>query len=205
MTAPKSYKYLTQETNFWSLYKKISKIKTQKDNKIIFFIALGAFILFCLVTSNSLPDTIEDVTRNSDSVAAYAITLFGIGLAGYSIFAGLTDKNLQLNLSQVTEDKTGLNYLQYTHCLFLKILVQALKVLILTFLIKVIISAAFIDLIIYHLSMDRESLVVWASCLNAAMLSMYIYLLLLSKSFIYNVYHCIMINVRWYAETKGDE
>ena len=199
------YSYLTKEDNFWALYRLVKKIPANQDNKFLYLGFLIIFIALQLFGQSYLLNEVKNIQNNLSTLTNISITIFGFGLTGYSIFSSLTDKSLQLELSKVPHIDTGLNYLQYTHCLFLKILIQVLKILLVIFILQNIFTLNIVLSFREMFSINSDFVATFIAILNGIVSSFYIYLLLLSKSFVFNVFHCIMMSTRWNAETKSNE
>jgi hypothetical protein len=154
---------------------------------------------------SSLAKELMELVTYIDSFINWGLSLVGFILAGYSIFASLTDKDLQLELALHVEEVSKLNFLKYSHCLFIKILFDLLILIFCAFIIKVTIDKEILDSLINQVGMKESLLIYLLVLLKTIFYSTFVLLLLLSKSFVYNIYHIIMISVRWYGKNKKSE
>ena len=123
MTEEKYISELTDENSFWKLYKLTRVIPTNKDNLYIYWLFFMFFAVISQLSVTTLELELEFFATKAKDLIGWSISILGFILAGYSIFASLTDKSLQLKLASAIEPVTQLNLLKHTHCLFVKILI----------------------------------------------------------------------------------
>ncbi|WP_102797120.1 hypothetical protein [Bowmanella denitrificans] len=184
---------LTEENNFWKLYALTRKIPDSKDNVLIFIVS---YIIFFSYNYDGLKIEVDEFDRVKDALKLLLSTLLsimGFILAGYAIFATLTDKELQHELADHIEPTTKLNYLKYSHCIFIRILVDLLLIAFLSLLFFAFLEMA------NGISFEIEVLI---SIIEPLVYALMVLILMLCKSFIYNVYHSIMTSMRWYSENN---
>lgn len=195
---------LTKENNFIELYKLARCIPTSKDNLYIYWASLLVFVFFGALNIGNLDNELKVLAQNVKDLINWSISILGFILAGYSIFASLTDKSLQKLLAKKVHKATGINRLKHTHCLFVKVLIDLIIIIGCCFFVKVVFNdQATIksNLLNFY---EGGVIAMLVSILNSVIDSLFIYMLLLCKSFVYNVYHIIMITTRWEIE-KGDK
>lgn len=200
MTEEKHISELTDENSFWKLYKLTRKIPTSKDNLYVYWLFFSLFILIAPLSTATLDLKLESFAVNVKDLIGWSISILGFILAGYSIFASLTDKSLQLKLASAIEPKTKLNLLKHTHCLFVKVLIELIIMVFLAYILKVIFSKEVILPLIDIMGIQDSIASMAISFIDAVISSLFVMMLLLCKSFIYNVYHVIMVSIRWHAQ-----
>tara|TARA_R110001583_G_scaffold194778_2_gene366963 strand:+ start:2568 stop:3203 length:636 start_codon:yes stop_codon:yes gene_type:complete len=198
----KQFNELTKENNFFELYKLTRKIPTSKDNLYIYWSVLVFFVLISITTVTEYTNELEILKAATKDLINWSISILGFVLAGYSIFASLTDKSLQLLLAGKVHKDTNINRLKHTHGLFIKVLIDLIILIFVCYFLKILfVDRNIIDSIVSK-TLTPEQLALWLSIINAIVDSLFVYMLLLCKSFVYNVYHIIMITTRWEYEKK---
>jgi hypothetical protein len=155
-----------------------------------------SYIIFFVIGFDGLDRRLEDIQGIKEVLKillSTSVSIMGFVLAGYAIFATLTDKELQLEMSKHLEPKTNLNYLKYSHVIFIRILVDLLLIAFLSLIFFAYLEMSVID----NVSLVHASVLV---VIEPLMYAFMVLILMLCKSFIYNVYHSIMTSIRWYSE-----
>lgn len=182
---------ITKEKNFWDLYFAIRKVPNKLDNVIIYAISL--LVLACINYSiGPVVDGAKVIHSRTTDIISWSTAILGFAIAGYSIFATLSDKELQLALSAVIEKKSNIDYLRVAHFNMLKTIID-------------IIIIIFIAYTIQNMSTILSKTDCGYMYFKTVSDSLFIAVLLSSKSFAFNVYSSIMMSLRWYAESKEDD
>ncbi|WP_426360271.1 hypothetical protein ACPUVO_08680 [Pseudocolwellia sp. HL-MZ19] len=196
------YISLTNEKSSIDVYKLTRNIPFTRENKVIYGLSLIFLFIVNFLGKSSLEIELKELVTYTDSFISWALSLLGFVLAGYSIFASLMDKDLQLELASRIEERSKLNFLKYSHCLFIKILFDLIILIFCAFFIKVSIDKEIFDILIKKVGIDINLLIYLIILIKSVLYSTFVLLLLLSKSFIFNIYHTIMISVRWHGKNK---
>ena len=136
---------------------------------------------------------------------SYAISILGFLIAGFTIFATLTKPDLLLRMMDKIHEDTGLTYLKYNYFVFIRVfifylLISALYLFGILFCGEDGFVTKLIGLIpecgIIKINLIKISYI----CLTTSM----VFLVLLLKVFIFNIYHITMNNLRWehYEQTR---
>ncbi|WP_028108885.1 hypothetical protein [Ferrimonas futtsuensis] len=196
---------LTSESNFWKLYIIIRRIKSGTDTKVI---SLLSFILIFLLNVNTEGDVVylsDEIQKVSGNIIGWSVSIVGFILAGYSIYSTLSDKEFQLSMSKFHDKKNGVSHLKSSHCVFIKVVVDIISLTLITYLyslfMKTDIPMQASNVFVFGVSVYKVYLYFTLSLLQ----SFFVLILLMCKSFIYNVYHSIMTSIRWYGENKPEE
>jgi hypothetical protein len=193
-----SHEDLTKENNFWKLYAITRKIPDAKDNVVVFSIS---YFIFLLISFDGLDKTVEEIMNLKEVLKillSTSVSVMGFILAGYAIFATLTDKVLQLEMSKHPEPITNLNYLKYSHAIFIRILIDLLLIAFLSLMFFAYLEMSVND----DFNLTQSILL---SVVEPLIYAFFVLILMLCKSFIYNVYNSIMTSIRWYSENNDSE
>jgi len=192
---------LTQEKKLWDIYVASRCIPLSRFNFWSTTIVCALLTANTLISSYTLTDTIVLVREASTTGLVLSLSTLGFLIAGFTIFATITQPDLSLALAQVPERKTNLPYLKYTYFLFLRVFIYylafaAICLLIVMFghsggllaaVLSLLPNAGCIQLLLVKLSY----VVVYTG---------YFFLVVQLKSFIYNIYMAVMTSLRWQAE-----
>ncbi|TVP14285.1 hypothetical protein [Shewanella sp. KCT] len=197
MTEDNNLEIITKENSFWKLYKVCRKLKTSKDNLIVFVLSLLYFYTLNMYSFSSNNELISEITLASTNLISWSVSLIGFALSGYAIFATLSEKKMQLRMAFVTDENNNISYLKSTHCTFMRIIIDMISIVLLTFLLTN-------KHLLEHISISIPDLESGLSITNATLClmlgwiqSLLILEIMLAKSFVYNVYHSIMVSIRW--------
>lgn len=195
-----SAKALTEEKSLWAVYVKARRIPFNPFN------AWTTIVVVMLVTIQycALDIPLEEklkVVRDFSLVAiGIVVSVLGFILAGFTIFATISQPDMLVAMSKHRHETSGLSVLKNNFFIFMRVFIYyliytVLCLLIIVFGVKggVIHKLVAISPISYHI---EEWLVGFAYVfLYGGMF----FLLMQLKSFIYNVYHSVMTAVRWKA------
>ena len=197
MTEDNNLETITKENSFWKLYKVCRKLKTSKDNLIVFVLSLLYFYTLSMYSFSSNNELISEIMLASTNLISWSVSLIGFALSGYAIFATLSEKKMQLRMAFVTDENNKISYLKSTHCTFMRIIIDMISIVLLTFLLTN-------KHLLEHISIAIPDLESGLSVTNATLClilgwiqSLLILEIMLAKSFVYNVYHSIMVSIRW--------
>jgi hypothetical protein len=192
-----NFEEITQENSFWKLYKLTRKINTAKDTFWVFLLSVFLLFVYYSLRIESLIEVESLVASSTSTVLSASISLIGFIFAAYVVFANMTDKKLMYVMAMNKHPKYDMSFLKYGHCNFIKIMLDLLCIAILTYLGSVIIPTLpkFNELGLLSLKLIYLFLL-------ATYQSFFVLILMLCKSAIFNVYHSIMMSMRWYAEEE---
>ncbi|WBA16386.1 hypothetical protein [Salinivibrio proteolyticus] len=195
---------ITAENSFWCLYKVIRNMKDSSDNMLVFF---ATFLIMLFLNSSSTTTTemlLNEIQLVSTNIINWSVSIVGFILAGYSIYSTLSDKELQYSMSRFIDDRYNISYLKSSHCVFIKVIIDIISLSLLTYLyssfMRTDIPKGISNVYLFEVSIYKIYLCFTLSLLQ----SFFVLILMMCKSFIYNVYHSIMTSIRWYGENKVD-
>jgi len=148
----------------------------------------------------SAPDTapLSELVRSiSDMGMNISVTILGFLIAGFAIFATVTKPELFVDMAKKRHKKSGLSWLKYNLFGFVRVFFHYLIFLGLCILVKVFgTRGGPVSLLLAGPKDETERRVIAGIAL--ALLSGYlVYVLLLLKTFIYDVYHVTVTNIRF--------
>ncbi|WP_073579559.1 hypothetical protein [Vibrio quintilis] len=191
-------KELTSEKSLWDVYKLSRRIlpgKFQVIFVLLTMLALGVNA-FVLVVDDSV--ILRDVRKWSEYGFNFSITTLGFLIAGFTIFATLSKPQMMLAMMEHTNKETGLRTLKYNFFTFMKVFIAYIAISI-VYLLVIILGQAdgFIPNFVALLPNGDcvKSILIKVS--YALIGSSFVYLLLLLKSFVFNIYAIVMNFLRW--------
>ncbi|EIN5958754.1 hypothetical protein OMZ24_003645 [Vibrio cholerae] len=188
---------ITKENSSWRLYALCRRLSYTRDIKFSFWISLFFFSMINVFFYEKAPsDIILDISNFSSLSISWSITIVGFILTGYAIYATLAQKDMQIAMSRI-KGKHGLSYLKESHCVFMKICIDMILIVAITFLISTKSFLTFISLFSYS-----DWFIYFKVFVISLLHSLFILQIMLAKSFIYNVYHSVMTAIRWTVENE---
>lgn len=125
--------------------------------------------------------------------------ILGVWIAGFAIFTSITNVRLFVFMNSELEQKTGQSYLKYTFILFFGIMIQFLVYIVLMLIITFFFAAdSVMDVLIgklFNVSMIIKSYIYHIIMIFVLAYSVYVVLLL--KSFAFNIYQVIALAVEY--------
>ena len=174
------------------------RIPTNKFN-LLCTLALLALVIFqfCILKEPAV-DKLKDVRDLSTFGMTTAVTVLGFLIAGFTIFATISQPEMLVAMSRIVEKKSGLSYLKFNFFIFIRVFIYYLAyslfcLSVLTFGVK---GGLVHELI--KLSPISQSIREWLLGFAYVVLNVGLFFLLFQlKSFIFNVHHCVMTAIRW--------
>lgn len=185
---------------YW-LSRAIKPSKFQFFSILLVMLALGvnAFAL-----ESDISVILEDTRKWATSGFNFSITTLGFLIAGFTIFATLSKPEMMLAMMAHKNKKTNLPTLKYNFFTFMKV-----------FIMYIAFSVVYLTIELFGqnggLFANAIALMPYSECLKIASIklayiivgSSFFYLLLLLKTFIFNIYTITMNFLRWeYRELK---
>ena len=190
-------KELTSEKSLWDVYKLSRRILPSKF-QVVFLL----FIMLALGINSFvfLDDTIilNYVRKWSELGFTFSITTLGFLIAGFTIFSTLSKPKMMLAMMDHVNKDTGLPTLKYNFFTFMKVFIAYIVISIFYMLVILLgheggILSNVISLLPNEVCI--KSLIIKSSYIFVG--SSFLYLLLLLKSFVFNIYAIVMNFLRW--------
>lgn len=198
-------KDLTKEKSLWDIYCASRRIPSGKFNKIATLIVLGLLIFQCWISGQSVASTIDVVRKSADMGLAITLSTLGLLLAGFTIFATISQPSLSLRMSEVLHKDSGLSWLKHNYFIFFRVLIYYLIFSMLClFIIMFGHKGGLIGTLVSYSPYPAELKFLIAKSSYVVFFSGLFFLILQLKSFIFNIYHAVMTSLRWKAEGYDD-
>lgn len=201
MTPDFEPKDLTKEKKLWDIYVSSNRIPFSRFNLITTILVLILLVVNSWFTTQSIAETIELVRKMSDTGLAVTLSTLGFLLAGFTIFATVSQPSLSLRMAEIRHPDSGLSYLKHNYFVFLRVFVYYLMFSIFCLLIIMFGHKGGLVPLLAALSPypnEVKFAVVKAS--YVLLFTGYYFLIMQLKSFIFNIYHAVMTSLRWKAE-----
>ena len=198
---------LTSEKSLWDIYWlsrtiKPSKFQFLSVTTVMIALAVNAFLL---ETDTTI--ILEDTRKWASSGFSFSITTLGFLIAGFTIFATLSKPEMMLAMMSHRNEKTNLPTLKYNFFTFMKV-----------FIMYILFSVLYLSIELFGqkggLLSNLLTLMPYTTCLKITLVkvvyiivgSSFFYLLLLLKTFVFNIYTITMNFLRWeYRQIKKQE
>jgi uncharacterized integral membrane protein len=189
---------LTSEKNLWDVYKLSRKIRPGKFQVLcvaLTFVALWTNAFFLVKNDNSL---LIDVRKWAEFGFDFSITTLGFLIAGFTIFATLSKPRMMLAMMDHINKETKLPTLKYNFFTFMKVFIAYIAISIAYLLVMILGQAdGFFSNLVSLFPGHHFVKIALIKVAYIAIGSSFVYLLLLLKSFVFNIYAIVMNFLRW--------
>jgi hypothetical protein len=198
---------LTSEKSLWDVYWLSRTIKPSKFQFFAVVIVMLALAINAFVLEADITIILADTRKWASSGFNFSITTLGFLIAGFTIFATLSKPEMMLAMMSHRNKKTNLPTLKYNFFTFMKI-----------FIMYIVFSVLYLAVELFGqkggLLSNLIALMPNGTCLKVSLIkvvyiivgSSFFYLLLLLKTFIFNIYTITMNFLRWeYRELKKQD
>lgn len=199
---------ITSEKNISQILWKSRRLPKDYFNilsSISLFVALTFYVSF---GQRTLPELALDVNQWAVTGFSLATGILGFLIAGLAIFSAVSDLSLFTNMARV-KHPSGLSYLKYNFITLMYVFAVYLLLALSSFFIQLFsqpngpLSFFLYSLAILFQGLNLElikSIIIKSTFVF--LLTLFFYSLMLLKNFIFNIYHLIMVIVRWEAERE---
>jgi len=194
-------KELMKEKKLWDIYLASRRISFSRFN---FITTTIVFLLLCLnvwLTTQPINETINVVRSMASSGLAIALSTLGFLLAGFTIFATVSQPSLSLRMSEIRHPDSGLSYLKHNYFMFLRVFIYYLVFSV--FCLFVVIfghKGGLVPLLVSYAPYEGSVKFAIVKLSYIILFTGYYFLIMQLKSFIFNIYHAVMTSLRWKAE-----
>ncbi|QHM95642.1 hypothetical protein [Kosakonia sacchari] len=189
---------ITKEKNLWDVYLLCRRISISPFHICIMLTASIFLITNAFFLEKNLPHLISDIRNWSSIGFNFTVTTLGFLIAGFTIFATLSKPDMFLTMMATKHKKTQMPTLKYNFMVFMKVFISFI---VFTFLYLIIILFCQTNGIIGNIiallpnaEKIKPCIIKIGYCVIGTSL---IYLLLVVKTFIFNIYAIIMSSIRW--------
>ncbi len=187
---------LLKEKSLWEVYKLSWKLPFPYFIVITPFLFGITVFIFGVSTEVTNSEIIFSIRSVLDLGFTFTSTIFGFLIAGFTIFASLTQKKLFVGIAKIKMPDSDLNWLKGTFAVFMHAFAHFSAFLSLTIFIHLISQKngiadwIFSNVITVNCNVQRYLLVAIFATLSAWLF----YLTLLLSRFIFNIYHVCMLS-----------
>lgn len=199
---------LTREIGLLEIYKasrsKLPRSRINNFSTILVFSVLSIYAIFSSETSTQL---LEKIRKWSELGFGFSAGILGFLIAGFTIFATVSDKSLFTEMARQPKGDTGLSYLKYNFFALMYVFIVYLSFAILCLLIQLLGgTSGFLSMIIKLVTSDLyfEDVKRVISGFGVVVVgTWFFYCLILLQSFIFNIYHIVMTAIRWQLQNEA--
>lgn len=200
MNSDLSPKALTEEKNLWTIYLRARAISFNRFNFWSTILILILVSLQYCVLDISLDEKLKIVREFSNTAIVVVVTVLGFLLAGFTIFATISQPEMLVAMSKHRHEKSQLSYLKHNFFVFVRVFIYFLIYTVFCLLILVFAVKGGLVYKLAEISPISWPIKQWL--VGIAYVGLYVgmfFLLMQLKSFIFNVYHSVMTAIRWKA------
>lgn len=195
-----SPKSLTSEKSLWDIYLKARRIKFNSFNFWSTFVVFVLISLQYCALDISLDSKLQVVREFSGMAISLVVSVLGFILAGFTIFATISQPDMLVVMSKFRHEESQLSYLKNNFFIFMRVFIYYLAYAV--FCLLIIAFAVKGGLIHKVVQFSPISWKITEWLVGATYVTLYggmFFLLMQLKSFIFNVYHTVMTAIRWKA------
>ncbi|WP_130928778.1 hypothetical protein [Pseudomonas sp. Sample_20] len=195
-----SAKALTEEKSLWAVYLRARRIPFNSFNIWTTIAVVGLVTAQYCVLEISLDEKLKIVREFSSIAMGIVVSVLGFLLAGFTIFATISQPDMLVAMSRHRHEKSGLSYLKNNFFIFIRIFIYYLVYTVTCLLITVFGVKG--GLLYKLISMSPIGCHIEEWLVGVSYVFLYggmFFLMMQLKSFIYNVYLSVMTAIRWRA------
>lgn len=195
-------KELLEEKSLWQIYCLSRKLRApSRFNDYATLLAFLSLAAYVGITPESTHDLAEKAREIASDGLVYATTILGFLVAGFTVFATVTKPDLFVYMAGKRHKQSGLPWVKYNFFKFMEVffvyVVFAGMCLGARLFAK---SNGPLDMLLKHMADPAFTKLCLVKIGFVLLASLFIYTLLMLKTFIFNVYHVVMTSIRWEME-----
>lgn len=199
---------LTSEKSLLAVYRKARKVASAPINArlawtvfLVMMLALAANASFGMPVA-PYASLIVGIREVADAGFAFTTAILGFLIAGFAVFASITKPAVFILLAKLDHKKEGISRLQFIFFNFLLVFIHFLTFLALCLIVKVTLYSGgpFSGALRWVAENRQIMIVIGASFMFAVMTAWLVFLLMLLKSFIWNLYQAVLVTILTEAE-----
>ncbi len=194
-----NFEEITSEKSLWAIYKQTKTFRRSEINQISTAIVCFALLMLSYNSTSGNIELLERLQGWLWNGVDFAASILGFLIAGFTIFATMADIKMTKKMVSVRYEKyNNIPYLKFFYFTFILAFIYYLIFLAFCFLLAILINSDTLSLIALW---QKDSLV---NCvlkfLLVAVGTSWFHLIMQLKSFIFNVYHIVMMTIRFSLE-----
>lgn len=201
---------ITKEIGLLDIHKASrSRLPRNKINVFSTLAVSGMLIVYAVASTESSASLLERTRKWAEVGFSFSAGILGFLIAGFTIFATVSDKSLFITMAKATHEKSGLSYLKYNFFSLMYVFIAYLGFAMLCLLIQLLGGTSGFISIITDLIAGKDHFPVIKRFLAGISVvvvgTWFFYSLMLLQSFIFNVYHIVMTAIRWEVEKDNQD
>lgn len=203
---------LTKEKSLFDLYLLSYKFPTSRFNLGIAIFAFVATAIYCYFTGNNFPALVKFYKDTIDIGLSFSTAILGFLVAGFTIFATVSNPDVFVKMASTEYENTGESYLKYNLTQFALVFCHYASYVFICILIKIFASDGTLVRGLTQLAINFDlasagSLSTFSRYLLIAvaifLCTWTVYLVMLLKSFIFNTFTAVTTMVRWEMQAQS--
>ncbi|MGH8073502.1 MAG: hypothetical protein ACREO4_05450 [Lysobacter sp.] len=191
----------TKEKSLWAIYIQARRIPTNKFNAVTTLLVFLGAVVTSWLSEASTSATIKMVREFATLGFNGALTVLGFLVAGFTIFATISNPNMLIRMGAMRHLESGLSWLKFTFFILIRTFLYFLVFAVFCYLVIFFGGSGGLVATLVKLSpYPREVTFALAKIAFVVMATFQYFLLVQLKSFIFNVYHSVVAALRWRAE-----
>lgn len=193
---------LTKERTLLDIYLKSFRLQSSRFNNIAVFLVFFVLIIYVYMTQENSHQIAEKIRELASTGLEFVIGILGFLIAGFTIFATITDKKLFIEMAKVKEPRSQLSYLKYVFFIFMNVFTYFLTFGAFCILIKIFAGPnGIVTLMLRNFSCDLKIIIAKSGFVLLG--TAFFFLVMNLKSFVFNIYHIVMTTIRWEFEKSN--
>ena len=189
---------LTSERSLWDIYRLATRIRAGKLQLALNFLTVLFLGVHSIVLTENVVPLLVDVRSWAQIGFNFAITTLGFLVAGFTIFTTVAKPDMMLAMMSVPHKESGLPTLKVNMFAFMRV-----------FIAYLVCAAIYLVVFLFcqtnGLVAKLVALLPHGACIKDAAIRVayvmvgwsFVYLLLMLKSFVFNIYAIVMNMLRW--------
>lgn len=196
---------LLSEKNLFSIYLAARKVRSSRFNLITTLMFFAAAIVQAVLSPQTVEVKVEFVRKYAEFGFNAALTTMGFLVAGFTIFATLSDSELFIKMGQKLHPDSKISWLKHNFFLFIRVFIYFIVFIVMCLMIIVFGSKSGVVSYLIMLSDDAAAIREWVASAAQVLLATGFYFILMQlKSFVFNMHHAVMTSLKWKWD-RGDK
>lgn len=197
---------ITKEIGLIEIFKSsIFRLPISKINVYSTFFVFSILLYYVIVSPENSTYLLIKIRKWTELGFSFSAGILGFLIAGFTIFATVSDKSLFVTMAKSLHSGTQLSYLKYNFFSLMYVFILYLGFAILCLLVQILGGeSGFLSIILNQLSgsnfVSVKRFIAGFGIIFVG--TWFFYLLMLLQSFIFNIYHIVMTAIRWEVENQ---
>jgi hypothetical protein len=197
---------LTKEKKLWDIYIASRRIPASKFNFLSTLIVTILLVVSVWIGDGQIRNTIETIRKFTEIGLGVSLSTLGFLLAGFTIFATVSQPLLLVSMAKINHPDSGLSYLKHNFFIFIRVFIYYLVFAGFCLIVMIFGHKKGLVSILASLSPNPEKIIfILVNGTYIVLFAGYYFLLMQLKSFVFNIYHAVMTSIRWNAEGYDKE